>query len=755
MSSVSNESVQAHDHAETYAELKRPPSGPPPDPPVETAGQELPFENLTWENFEKLCHRLAVMEGEPEDVQRYGVQGDEQAGIDIFRRTSRSAYAVYQCKKYKTLHPSIIRNAVTAFLDGSWASRADQFVFCTSHSLSPKKLADEICVQVERLLEHDPPIKLKRWGADELSLKLKGHPELVEEFFGEPWLKRFLPSYVVDRTRDSLSGQLAEIKGTLLAQVRVLNTDWAPEAQAQALKALPPSELLQLYEEVGEPPVVDRLVKAILTPPSWMNDADDLLWTAVARIAEGFGEWAAAASAWELAADRQSDDYQVTGCLISAAVSWGIAQNDGEYERCVARAREVEPDHPRLRMEDIPQSDPAREQLEALKDLHSDDPLDSALIACRRAMASMLLPDLDLATEHLRAAQLDGGSLVCTQMTEICLAVQSARLDHVAARTQDGQRLRLAQQQCLKLRLRLLEERRYVESGRLLMLAADAALLQEDRRRARHLLDQAVGFERRLEDAAISLALVALRGLEFVRALRFLELIPDSPEVELIRATALAELGDPAEQANAVRTLDERLEQAPNALAANEVAFFRLSISMSRAHAPWSERAEQTLRNNDHEREAVIAKAYWRAKTHADYDGAEELLNEHPDLWARATQLHLAMVRGQYTAMRRAANGVLAMGPSQSLRVEAGQALFRCGDLDRSLENLRQVTYDRSAPAAARADACELAVRIAACRDDWALADTIHRDWIDALPSDTRANVWAPRIARNLSTQRE
>jgi hypothetical protein len=55
-------------------------------PPVNSNLQELPFNELTWENFEKLCVRLARLEGNVEHCQRYGVQGDEQGGIDLYAR---------------------------------------------------------------------------------------------------------------------------------------------------------------------------------------------------------------------------------------------------------------------------------------------------------------------------------------------------------------------------------------------------------------------------------------------------------------------------------------------------------------------------------------------------------------------------------------------------------------------------------------------------------------------------------------------
>ncbi|MGC2413331.1 MAG: hypothetical protein WA459_11630 [Stellaceae bacterium] len=41
------------------ADLNAPPNGVPAHPPVTTRPQVLPFGELTWENFERLCYRLA------------------------------------------------------------------------------------------------------------------------------------------------------------------------------------------------------------------------------------------------------------------------------------------------------------------------------------------------------------------------------------------------------------------------------------------------------------------------------------------------------------------------------------------------------------------------------------------------------------------------------------------------------------------------------------------------------------------------
>lgn len=77
------------------------------EPPIDTSAQELPFEKLRWEDFEKLCLCLAKLESDIDICRQYGVQGDEQHGIDIFAKTKdANAYTVYQCKNEKGFSPT-------------------------------------------------------------------------------------------------------------------------------------------------------------------------------------------------------------------------------------------------------------------------------------------------------------------------------------------------------------------------------------------------------------------------------------------------------------------------------------------------------------------------------------------------------------------------------------------------------------------------------------------------------------------------
>lgn len=195
------------------ARLEVPP-GPPPITVV-TQLQSLPFGDLRWDDFERLCLRLARSDHEVEDARRYGIPGQDQYGIDLFaRRVGTGGYTVYQCKKVERFGPSDIGAAIDDFLEGRWANQADRFVLCTSVSLAPTRLADRLEMEKERMAGRG--IVLKTWDADELDILMKDHPALVDDFFGRAAVTAFCgPGTAADLGQRLDGRQVAEYRRRL------------------------------------------------------------------------------------------------------------------------------------------------------------------------------------------------------------------------------------------------------------------------------------------------------------------------------------------------------------------------------------------------------------------------------------------------------------------------------------------------------------------------------------------------------------
>ena len=145
--------------------------------------------SLTWESFERLCFRLAHRGGDVEDARIYGVHGQAQAGIDLYVRRASGDYATWQCKRYQEIKNTDIKNAVTKFLEGDWSSRTKLFRLAVAPSLNATELAEE--VERQRAQCNARNITFEPLDQDQLSLMLKDHPDLVDDFFGRAWVEAF------------------------------------------------------------------------------------------------------------------------------------------------------------------------------------------------------------------------------------------------------------------------------------------------------------------------------------------------------------------------------------------------------------------------------------------------------------------------------------------------------------------------------------------------------------------------------------
>lgn len=173
-----------------------PAGGPPPPPPVKTRQQELPFEALAWENFERLCTRLAASEAVVEHAQRYGTPGQPDEGIDLFARLEDSdEYVTWQCKRRKTFGPKSVEQAVDEFLDGDWVERYKEFRLAFTATSESKKLATEFERQSTRLNSYE--VRFLPLGRTEPSTRLKPLPAVVDDFFGRAWAEAFCGEEVV------------------------------------------------------------------------------------------------------------------------------------------------------------------------------------------------------------------------------------------------------------------------------------------------------------------------------------------------------------------------------------------------------------------------------------------------------------------------------------------------------------------------------------------------------------------------------
>jgi hypothetical protein len=196
------------------ADLNAPPDQVPVYPAVTTRSQVLPFGELTWENFERLCYRLAGQSERVEYVARYGRSGQAQQGIDLFARLTSGKYEVWQAKRYESITAGEIKAIIDTFRAGTWPARSEQLVLAVQASLADTKVQDAI--EQESAALKDIGVTLIPRGGEELSDILRGHPELIDDFFGRGWVEAFLGPEAAKKLGAQLDGaEFARVRAQL------------------------------------------------------------------------------------------------------------------------------------------------------------------------------------------------------------------------------------------------------------------------------------------------------------------------------------------------------------------------------------------------------------------------------------------------------------------------------------------------------------------------------------------------------------
>jgi hypothetical protein len=75
----------------------------------------LPFNRMTWENFEKLQWEVMRDVEGLRDARIYGERGQEQFGLDVVALAADRSGVALQSKKYQKFGPAQLRAAVKKF----------------------------------------------------------------------------------------------------------------------------------------------------------------------------------------------------------------------------------------------------------------------------------------------------------------------------------------------------------------------------------------------------------------------------------------------------------------------------------------------------------------------------------------------------------------------------------------------------------------------------------------------------------------
>ncbi len=188
---------------ENPAWLSSDPVGEGPSPPIDTRPGALPFLELGWEDFERLCYRLAQKAGAVEKAWAYGSSGYGQLGIDVLVRMQDATFEGWQSKRHKTFGPTALKEAVNVFLDADWAKHAKRFVLAVACNVNNPRVVDDL--EKTRTALAARGITFEPLFARELTERLRAEPEIIDDFFGRGWVERICAPEVAAAVADRLS----------------------------------------------------------------------------------------------------------------------------------------------------------------------------------------------------------------------------------------------------------------------------------------------------------------------------------------------------------------------------------------------------------------------------------------------------------------------------------------------------------------------------------------------------------------------
>lgn len=208
----------------------------------------LPFDELSWEDFERLLWRvLRDVEG-LRNAYLYGNRGQKQYGLDIVAFDVDKTGVALQCKKYKKFTASDLRKAVKKLHESRQKfSEVNRFIIAVSSEGNDTAVIDALR-SCQNSLEG---IDLDLWDKRELSDKLKNCPEIVIDFFGMPTAEKFCRSFKYQKSEIPASNAVAVSESLARGPEKITGADKLIR-EAEEIYVDEPERALELVEEAQE-----------------------------------------------------------------------------------------------------------------------------------------------------------------------------------------------------------------------------------------------------------------------------------------------------------------------------------------------------------------------------------------------------------------------------------------------------------------------------------------------------------------------
>ena len=162
--------------------------------PVMGKLETLPFDLLSWEDFERIQWRIMRDVEGLRNAQIYGDRGQSQYGLDVVALAPDRSGVALQSKRYKRFGPAELRAAVKVFRRTSRPFAVNRLIIGVSREIKSTKVVETLA----ELRQEIEPVALDFWDSQKLSGLLRGAPEIVIEFFGMPTAEAFCLPFTLE-----------------------------------------------------------------------------------------------------------------------------------------------------------------------------------------------------------------------------------------------------------------------------------------------------------------------------------------------------------------------------------------------------------------------------------------------------------------------------------------------------------------------------------------------------------------------------
>lgn len=233
------------------SDLERGPSCIPAVPHQGGHLELLPLEVLPWPDFESLQWRiLRDVEG-LRHAHIYGDPGQSQRGLDIVAVAADGSGVALQSKRVKQFGPAKITAAVDAFRKAKRPFEVARFILGVSREIRTTTALDRFKQHQGELAKELRPVEFELWDKRELSLKLRGAPEIVIEYFGNDIAEIFCDPFTIG-TRAVPRREVVAIREAIARTPEVTTGAGEKITRATAHTEDDPAAALALVKEAQE-----------------------------------------------------------------------------------------------------------------------------------------------------------------------------------------------------------------------------------------------------------------------------------------------------------------------------------------------------------------------------------------------------------------------------------------------------------------------------------------------------------------------